>query len=175
MKKMILSALLFATVLSAAAQNEKNDSIYEKFLNAKVRELTYRLEITDEQKANFVNVYRKYNDEMRAAWGARHKKAPKAELAEKKDKSKQLSSADVANAKRKQMERQQKAQNVQMKYLDEFAKVLDAKQLNKFYETEAKIQKKLMERRNHPKGKPGMRQGKDNKNLQGKHPKKQKD
>ncbi len=149
MKQMILSALLLLTSLSVAAQSTKNDSIYEKFFNAKVRELTYRLNITDEQKPKFVAVYRRYNDDMRATWGDQRAKkaAKKNEKAQKTQEKKQRTSADVAAAQKRKIVRQQKAQNVQMKYLDEFAKVLDAKQMNKFYEVEAKIQKKLMERK----------------------------
>jgi len=148
MKQIIFSALLLLTSLSVAAQNAKNDSINEKFFNAKVRELTYRLDIKDDQKAKFVSVYRRYNDEMRAAWGGpRMKKGTKKTDAQKKDAQRKRTSADVAAAQKRKIELQQKAQNVQMKYLDEFAKVLDAKQMSKFYEVESKIQKKLMERK----------------------------
>lgn len=149
MKQMIISALLLFASVSVFAQNAKNDSIHEKFFNAKVRELTYRLDITDAQKSKFVAAYRRYNDEMRAVW------APKGVKPEagKKVPEKPRTSADVANAQKRRMERQQQAQNVQMKYLDEFAKVLDAKQMSNFYEVEAKIQKKLMDRKKHPKGK----------------------
>ncbi len=154
MKQMIFSALLLFVSLSVAAQNAQNDSINEKFFNAKVRELTYRLDIKDEQKKDFVAVYRRYNEDMRAAWGVPRmvkgntKKGDKKTELKKKDVAKNRTSADVAAAQKRRMERQQKAQNVQMKYLDEFAKVLDANQMSKFYEVESKIQKKLMERKN---------------------------
>lgn len=149
MKQMILSALLLLVSLSSAAQNAKNDSIQEKFFKAKVRELVYRLDITDAQKPQFVAVYRRYNDEMRAAWGTPRppKKKETTQEADKKKQDKPRTSTDVANAQKRKIERLQRAQNVQMKYLDELAKVLDAKQLSKFYEVEGKIQKKLMERK----------------------------
>ncbi len=155
MKQMFFSALLLLASLSVAAQNVKSDSINEKFFNAKVRELTYRLNIRDEQKKDFVEVYRRYNDEMRAAWGGARlkkgaegkKKDDKKAKVEKKADFQKRTSADVAAAQKRKMERQQKAQGVQMKFLDDFAKVLDAKQLSNFYEVEGKIQKKLMERK----------------------------
>ena len=164
MKQMILAMVLLFSTLSAAAQNVKNDSIQEKFFNAKVRELVYRLHITDEQKAKFVPVYRRYNDEMRAAWGVR---AKKGNAKTDKEKNKQRTSADVAAAKKKQIERQQKVQNVQMKYLDEFAKVLNAQQLNRFFDVEKKIQSKAMQRKIHKRGKMGIRPNKGHKHPQG--------
>lgn len=160
MKQMIFSALLLFVSVSVFAQNAKNDSIQEKFFNAKVRELTYRLDITDTQKPKFVAAYRRYNDEMRAVWAERKGVKP---VAGKKVQEKPWTSTDVANAQKRRMERQQKAQSVQMKYLDEFAKVLDAKQMSRFYEVEAKIQKKLMDRKKHPKGKFTPRPHKDGK------------
>jgi len=156
MKQMFLATLLFLSTFSVAAQNEKNDSIHEKFFNAKVRELVYRLDISDEQKAKFVPIYRRYNDEMRTAMGASMKKSGdrKGSRAQQ-PKPKQRTSADVAAAQKKMIERQQKAQAVQMKYLDEFAQVLDARQLSRFFEVEKKIQKKLFERKNHSRAKFG--------------------
>ncbi len=170
MKQIIFSALLLLTSLSVAAQNAKNDSINEKFFNAKVRELTYRLDIKDEQKKEFVDVYRRYNDEMRSVWGAqRAKKAMKAAKsadAQKKELRQKRTSTDVAAAQKRKMERQQKAQNVQMKYIDEFAKVLDANQMSKFFEVESKIQKKLMDRKNN--GRKGQFRKGDGKRKDGK-------
>lgn len=176
--------LLILSTLSVSAQNTKNDSIQEKFFNAKVRELVYRLNITDEQKTKFVPIYRRYNEEMRALWGdARMKKGGKPDIkksnkkgsGDKKDaklqrqQPKMSTSAEVAAAKKKKIELQQKAQNIELKYLDEFAKVLDGRQLNRFFDVEKRIQRKLMERKMHPKGKDIQRKGKMDKHPQGKH------
>lgn len=166
---MILAMVLLFSTLSATAQNAKSDSIQQKFFNAKVRELVYRLDITDEQKAKFVSIYRRYNDEMRSLWSsARMKKNGKAgqkpgekkEAQQLKPQLKARTSAEVAAAKKKMIELQQKAQDIEMKYLDEFAKVLDGSQLNRFFDVEKKIQKKLMERKMHLKGKSGQHNGK---------------
>ena len=45
------------------------------------------------------------------------------------------------------MEMQQRAQGIRMKYIDEFATVLNAHQVEKFYEVESAIQQKLKERK----------------------------
>ena len=47
------------------------------------------------------------------------------------------------------MERQQQAQAIRLKYIDEFATVLTAQQVSRFYEVEGQIQRKLMNRRRH--------------------------
>jgi Spy/CpxP family protein refolding chaperone len=168
MKKQLILFLVSLCALSVSAQHVKNDSIHERFFNAKVRELVYRLEMTDDQKTKFVPVYRKYNDEMRAVWAEGRPKNGEGRKVEKGEHQKhERSSAEVAAFKKKHMQMQQKAQNVQMKYLDEFAKVLNAKQMSNFYEVEAKIQKKLMERKGH-KGGDMRRDGKPGRNQKGK-------
>ncbi len=135
MKKMMMTMLLALTVIAAAAQEKKENKFNEKQFDAKVSELVYRLDMTDEQKTKFVPIYRRYNDEMRALWGGR--KRPDKPLTEEEK---------MARTKQR-MERQQQAQSIRLKYMDEFAKVLTAKQVNKFYEVEGRMQKKFMERK----------------------------
>ncbi len=156
MKQVILSLLLFVVTMSAAGQETKKDSVNQRFFDAKVRELVYRLKITDEQKAKFVPIYRNYNQEMRAAWGGQFKgkKGDRkiGEKADKRERATKATSADVAKNEKLKIERQQRVQNVQMKYIDEFAKILDARQMKRFFEVENKIQKKLMDRKAKPRG-----------------------
>ncbi len=54
-------------------------------------------------------------------------------------------------AKRK-MEMQQRAQGIRMKYIDRLATVLNAGQVDRFFEVESIIQKKLKERRDQANG-----------------------
>jgi hypothetical protein len=54
-------------------------------------------------------------------------------------------------AKRK-MEMQQRAQGIRMKYIDRLATVLNAGQVDRFFEVESIIQKKLKERRDQASG-----------------------
>ena len=45
------------------------------------------------------------------------------------------------------MQRQQQAHAIRMRYVDEFATVLSAGQVSRFFEVESEIQNKLMQRR----------------------------
>ena len=182
MKQLLISMLLCLTTLTAAAQAPTQGNINEKVLDAKVRELVYRMHITDEQKAKFVPIYRRYNDEMRATWGE-HAKGPKGKKGDKDKKDgkgqqgvkpqkpqKPATGKEAAELQKRKMERQQRAQAVRMKYIDELGAVLNADQVSRFFEVESKIQKKLMERKKNPRGKHGKtsRAGKPGKG--GKHP-----
>ncbi len=134
MKQMILSLLLLICT-TAMAQDKKCDAINERFFNAKVCELAQRLEMNDEQKTKFVPVYRRYSEELRAAWGM--PKKPK----------KPMTDEEKLERTKMRMERQQQLQAIRVKYVDEFSTVLTPKQVTKFYEVEDEIQKKLMDRR----------------------------
>ena len=57
-------------------------------------------------------------------------------------------STDAAAKAKRKMEMQQRAQGIRMKYIDKFASVLNADQVDRIYEVESIIQKKLKERRN---------------------------
>ncbi len=143
MKQTFFTMLLFLSAITATAQEQKSNEINEKYFNAKVSELVYRLDISDEQKSKFIPIYRKYNDEMRSVMGPRMKK-------KFKEGNKLTDEEKLARTKQR-MERQQQAQAIRLKYIDEFSNVLSAQQVNKFYEVENKIQKKLMDRRKHHK------------------------
>lgn len=131
MKKLLLFAVLMLTFAGVNAQEKKGGDVNEKAFEAKVREMVYRLRLTDEQKAKFVPVYRRYNEEMRAAWG------PKTE--------RKAEETNVTRIKRN-MERQQRVQAVQLKYVDDFAKVLTDEQVDRFFKVEKKIQQKFHRR-----------------------------
>lgn len=158
MKQVLITLLLFVAVMTAGAQNDKGAAINEKFFQAKVNELVQRLEMTDEQRAKFEPVYRRYNNEMRALWekGRRHSKAEDSKNSDVKRseacKKEPLTDEQKLERTKRRMERQQQAQTIRLKYIDEFATVLTAQQVNRFYEVEGQIQKKLMERRRHHHG-----------------------
>ena len=147
-------AVLVATFMTATAQEKKED-VNERMFNAKVRELVYRLNITDEQKTKFVPIYRRYNDEMKAAWGKKQKpEQPKT-------------SEEAATMAKRKMERQQRAQAIRIKYIDELAKVLDPKQVNRFFDVESQIQRKTMMRKHNVQKKgPQKNKPQDRKQLQ---------
>ena len=90
---------------------------------------------TDCHKSRFVPIYRRYSEEMRAV------------LVIKQRPSKPLTDEERLELTKRKMQRQQQAQTIRMRYVDEFSTVLSAGQVSRFYEVESEIQKKLMQRR----------------------------
>jgi len=135
MKKMMMTMLLGLTTLMAAAQTDKGTALNEKFFAAKMSELVYRLDMTDEQKVKFEPIYRRYCEEMKAIW------------CDGKKYGKPTTDEERLARTRQKLERQERAQSVRIKYLDEFSTVLNSQQVSRFYEVEKNIQKKLMDRR----------------------------
>ncbi len=171
MRQIALSIMLMFVALTATAQDKKGEALNEKFFDARVGELVYRLDMTEEQKTKFTPIYRRYTEEMLSVMGP-HKKGDWKKKGDKKlgdkkqgekkvgnDKDgetrqqrKQLTEEEKLNRMKLRMEKQKQAQDIRLKYLDEFSKILTAKQVNKLYEVENKMQKKLKDRRQHPQG-----------------------
>ncbi len=162
MKQIVLSVMLMLVALTATAQDKKSETLNEKYFEARVSELTYRLDLTDEQKSKFTPIYRRYTEEMfsimaphkrKGDWKKRdNKQATDQKDGDVKQKKEKLTDEEKLARMKMRMEKQKKAQDIRLKYMDEFSKVLTAKQVNKFYEVESKMQKKLKVRRQHPKG-----------------------
>ncbi|MBO4597383.1 MAG: Spy/CpxP family protein refolding chaperone [Bacteroidaceae bacterium] len=133
MRQYIITLLLMLFTASASAQNTQK--LNERYFQAKVRELTMRLDMSDSQKEKFVPIYRRYSEEMRATVG------------EYKKPAKPLTNEERLALTKRKMERQQQAQSIRMKYVDEFATILSADQVSRFFEVENEIQRKLMQRR----------------------------
>ena len=70
MKKSLIFIAMLLVSFTMAAQDGKKEDMKEKFFQAKVKEMVYRLDITDEQKPEFVKVYRAYTDAMREAFAS---------------------------------------------------------------------------------------------------------
>lgn len=136
MKKFFLSILIGLSALTAFGQNQAGE-VNQRYFDAKIREFVYRLNLTDQQRDAFIPIYKRYNEEMRAAVGEREKPDAKPSTAEEA----------VAMAKAR-IERQQIAQTIRMKYVDEFAAVLNPDQMGRLYEVESQIQRKLLGRKN---------------------------
>ena len=129
-----ISALLVS--LTAFGQGQE-DSVNQRYFDAKIREFVYRLNLSDQQKEQFIPIYKRYNDEMRAAVGERENRTTPPATAE-----------EAAALEKTRIERQQAAQAIRMNYVDEFATVLDPDQLSRLYQVESQIQRKLMSRKN---------------------------
>lgn len=139
MKKMIIWMTMALVCLTAMA-GEGNRSLNERFYQAKFKEMVYRLHITAEQQKKFEPIYRSYCEEMTALWNERTKPI------------KPSTSSSAAAVEKRKMEMQQRAQGIRMKYIDKFATVLNASQVERFYEVESIIQKKLKERKEQARG-----------------------
>jgi len=141
MKKVMILMVLVLVGLTATAGEGSNASLNERLYKAKVRELVYRLHITAEQQKKFEPIYRSYCEEMSALWASR------------KRPIKPSTSGDAAAITKRKMELQQQAQGIRMKYIDKLATVLNAEQVERFFEVESTIQKRLKEKhdqaRNH--------------------------
>jgi hypothetical protein len=132
MRQFVITLLLMLAV-SASAQDAVK--INERYFQAKVNELALRLEMTESQKKKFVNIYRRYSEEMRAAVGVKQRP------------TQPLTDEERLEMTRRKMQRQQQAQAIRLRYVDEFSTVLSASQVSRFFEVENDIQKKLLQRR----------------------------
>lgn len=179
MKQTIFTLLLMLVALTTAAQDkEKNkERLAENFFNAKVSELVYRLDMTEEQKEKFIPIYRRYNDEIKTVMGPRkpgfhhprHKrhsvegKCPEGmkshqecdnqqECKQQKEHKKQLTDEEKIVLTKQKLEKQQQAQAIRLKYVDEFSTVLSAQQVSRFFEVEKDINKMMVKRKGHHAG-----------------------
>lgn len=146
MKRMLIPILLCLVSLPAICQ-EKAEDVNNRFFDAKIREFVYRLELTDNQRDAFIPIYKRYSDEMRAAVGERQQEREKAATSE-----------EAAARAKEHIERQQRAQSIRLKYVDEFAAVLNPSQLGRLFEVENQIQRKLLSYKRggqKPDGRPG--------------------
>lgn len=177
MKQTLVTMLLMVVALTASAEDKKGEGLNEKFFNARVAEMVYRLDLTEEQQAKFTPIYRRYCEEMRATMGPHGKRrhhdgdckhegdckkhdgdckkhdgdCKKKDGEMKRPKAPKTDEERLARTKER-MERQQKAQAIRLRYVDEFATVLTADQVSRFFDIEHKIQQKMMDRRRHHKG-----------------------
>ncbi len=140
MKKIIIWMAMVLISLTTLAGEDKSSSLNERFYQAKLREMVYRLHITSEQQKKFEPMYRAYCEEMTALWNDRKKPI------------KPNTSTDAAVMAKRKMEMQQRAQSIRIKYIDKFATVLNANQIERFYDVESAIQQKLRERKEQAKG-----------------------
>ncbi len=135
MKRIVIILLLGMLSLNALARDNASSTLNERFYKAKLKEMVYRLHITDGQKKKFEPMYRAYCEEMRALWN------------ERTQPIRPSTSTDAAAKAKRRMEMQQRAQGIRMKYIEKFATVLNATQVEHFFDVENVIQEKLKQRR----------------------------
>lgn len=135
MRRPLIIIMLAFMATTITAHDADNGSLNERFYQAKVRELVYRLNISNDQLKKFEPIYRDYCEEMTALW------------AERKQPIKPNTSSSAAAIEKRKMEMQQRAQGIRMKYIDKLATVLNARQIDQFFTVESDIQKKLRARK----------------------------
>ena len=153
MKKSFILIAMLLVAFTAAAQDKKDQDPKERFFQARVKEMVYRLNITDEQKPEFVKVYRAYSAAMHEAIGQKPKREgmqrgenKQKEGNQAKPERRKITMEEAVKLEKGKVERQQKAQAVKLQYIDEFAKVLKPEQLVRFFGVEQQIQQKLNSR-----------------------------
>lgn len=153
MKKSFILIAMLLVAFTAAAQEKKDQDPKERFFQARVKEMVYRLNITDEQKPEFVKVYRAYSAAMHEAIGQKPKREgmqrgenKQKEGNQAKPERRKITMEEAVKLEKGNVERQQKAQAVKLQYIDEFAKVLKPEQLVRFFGVEQQIQQKLNSR-----------------------------
>lgn len=144
MKKFFLISMTVLAAISLNAQDKANAEdkaakkafMEEKMLNAKLNDLHHALHLSADQEAKFDVIYKQYNVEMKGTFGKRDGKKNQAD--------------DIEAVKKQIKDRLDNAKNaidIQKKYIDEFATVLNANQLRDFPKVEKKLQKKLLDRK----------------------------
>lgn len=149
----IIPVLLIASAFSAPAQEKAE--INEKFFEAQIREYVYQLELSDEQKAAFIPVYKRYSESLRATFKSHADAGKKVGEKPAKGERPHLTKEEAAARLKAKIERQQKAQAVRLQFVDEFAEVLEPRQLMRLFEVEKDIQHKVKARQGHPQGQGG--------------------
>ncbi len=149
-----LAAMAVTVAFNVAAKDiktEGDEQTRQQFFEAKVEKMTKKLQLSDEQKTQFLPLYKEYNQAMREVMPAmREKQEPTDDVNTEATRIKQ------------RLENQKKAIDVQIKYVDRFAKILNAKQLHQFLSIERNIHDQIDKRRNgegRGKGRPGFGQG----------------
>ena len=137
MKQILLFFTFFLIAITGMADEKKNN-FREKLFNAKLSEFAVKLKMSQEQMSDFKPIYRQYQQDIMNLWRK-----------DRKMTGKPTTTAEAATHMKKQLEKQKKAQQIRIYYVDKFAKVLTAEQLMRLYYTEDQIQYKLMHRMSH--------------------------
>lgn len=144
MKKIMIMAIMLVAAVTAVAQDKNGEDMENRLFDAKLREMVYRLKLTDDQKAKFEPLYRDYDAQMRQTATPRDYKKDK-----KRAQDDNVTVEQEAAKIKERLTGQKKAVDIRLTFVDKFATVLDAKQLRQFFQVEKKMQEKL---RHNPRG-----------------------
>ena len=158
MKKLV--SFLLLTLLFTAAFGQRGQGgpqrreAMERIHAAKMAYITDRLNLSSEQSASFIPLYKEYEDEMRYT----------RKSFMQKYKGMDIDAADDATAMQyvdDNLDFQQKAIEIKRKYNDKFLKVISPQQITELHTAEREfkqlLMKRLQERRNQRRGGDGWR------------------
>jgi len=139
--KKISALLLFLLLLinvNAKSQAEARFPLMrERIMQAKLREIKYRLNIDQKTFDNFRPIYLKYNQELSGIDFFKLGRLMKIN-------SDSISAEEAEQMITKQIESARKILSIREKYYKEFKTVLSPQQILKLYQTEAEIRNKVM-------------------------------
>ena len=130
--RLLLFILSLLLAIPMAAQRPHNGNVQARFFEAKASEMCAKLLLSPEQKEKFLPIYKAYDEEMRAVW-----------TKYRVDKN----CTDSMERTKMRLTRQAKSQELRLKYVYKFSKVLTAEQVEKFYKTENDIQQRAKHRK----------------------------
>jgi len=164
MKKIIfmLAMLFTATVMTAQTQDnggkkaKKERPTPEQMQEAKINHIVNTLALDDATAAKFRDVYKDYDNEMKAIL--------KGNGGERKKPS-QMSDAEIEAQMKARFQQSRKILDTREKYYDKFRKILNPRQVKKVYDMEHKQGAKIKGKFNQRAGKKFNFKGKDKKGL----------
>ena len=130
--RLLLFILSLLLAIPMAAQRPHDGNVQARFFEAKASEMCAKLLLSPEQKEKFLPIYKAYDAEMRAV---RTKYRVDRNCTDSMERTKM------------RLTRQAKSQELRLKYVDKFSKVLTAEQVEKFYKTENDIQQRAKHRK----------------------------
>ncbi len=131
MKHILFFLFTLLAAIPSSAQTQASDSLQNRFLETKVQEISNRLQFTDDQKAQFTPVYRRYTEAMIAACDGYQKPVHPS------------TSQEAAANIRKHLEVQQRLHGIRLRFVDEFAAVLNPQQMSRLFSLENMVQRKV--------------------------------
>lgn len=157
MKKILLLIALCLASLSVMAQGPKKPPTPEQcreFKEFKMKFLAQEMELKEDQRERFVELYDKMDAEKRQAFSKVH------QMEKKMRGGKDLTDADYEQFQELMDEARAKDLAIDKKYDAEFLKFLSRKQLFKMKDAEGKFRDKMRKMKGHDKGKKGKKGGK---------------
>ncbi len=135
MKKFLFLIILMVASTTAHAHQSTSAEVRMRMVEAKTKYMIRTLHITKEQQAKFIEIYHRYNKNMRGLWSGNQ------------DTKKTGNTQDEADRIKRRLANQKRAIEIQMATIDELAQVLNADQLSRFLDTEREIQQRVKARR----------------------------